>query len=141
MPTLTQHLNVFVGVLGTGVPKLACVRPRAGPLHQHKISKEQHHPEHDPREGPSLTRRSVKTSRGPPQGPSGVAHISRQGRASGVKGIDMEGQSRSRWQDETVSPLVQNRKGRIRVPKVSLPMQQDHGRSPAGQASSLCPHL
>src|SRR3954468_12168731 len=48
-----------VGVLGTGVPRLACLRPAAclewGPsvahLHQHKAQ--------DPREGPSLMRRTT----------------------------------------------------------------------------------
>src|SRR4051812_19785059 len=49
-----------VGVLGTGVPRLACLRPAAwlkwGPsaahLHQHKTQ--------DPREGPSLARRTTR---------------------------------------------------------------------------------
>src|SRR3954466_14718654 len=49
-----------VGVLGTGVPKLACLRPAAwlewGPsaahLHQHKTQ--------DPREGPSLAGRTTR---------------------------------------------------------------------------------
>src|SRR3954468_9008759 len=49
-----------VGALGTGVPRLACLRPAAwlewGPnvahLHQHKAQ--------DPREGPSLARRTTR---------------------------------------------------------------------------------
>src|SRR4051812_13595885 len=51
--------SLGVGVLGTGVPRLACLRPAAwlewGPnvahLHQHKSQ--------DPREGPSLARRTT----------------------------------------------------------------------------------
>src|SRR3954452_4713159 len=49
-----------VGVLGTGVPRLACLRPAAwlkwepsmAHLHQHKAQ--------DPREGPSLARRTTR---------------------------------------------------------------------------------
>src|SRR3954464_10449992 len=55
-----QHW-LAVGVLGTGVPRLACLRPAAwlewGPnvahLHQHKAQ--------DPREGPSLARRTTRS--------------------------------------------------------------------------------
>src|SRR3954464_14832198 len=49
-----------VGVLGTGVPRLACLRPaawlergpRTAPLHQHETQ--------DPREGPSLAGRTTR---------------------------------------------------------------------------------
>src|SRR4051812_34327841 len=55
-----EKMNDHVGVLGTGVPRLACLRPAAwlkwGPsvahLHQHKAQ--------DPREGPSLARRTTR---------------------------------------------------------------------------------
>src|SRR3954470_952674 len=77
----------IVGVLGTGVPRLACLRPAAwhewGPnvahLHQHKVQ--------DPREGPSLARRTTRRflkhallglareeAERPRQGPSRGAH-------------------------------------------------------------------
>src|SRR3954466_4581257 len=53
-------IDIIVGVLRTGVPRLACLRPAAwlewGPnvahLHQHKAQ--------DPREGPSLSRRTTR---------------------------------------------------------------------------------
>ncbi|KAE8766430.1 hypothetical protein D1007_62345 [Hordeum vulgare] len=94
-------------------------RPRDGLLHQPKINRcdvtRESHPER-----PSLARRSsMRTRRGPPQDPSGVGDIPRQGRASGVKGDARKGQASSRWQDEAVSPLVQRRWERTRVPKAS----------------------
>src|SRR4051812_39286631 len=55
-----EKMNDHVGVLGTGVPRLACLRPAAwlewrpsvAHLHQHKAQ--------DPREGPSLARRTTR---------------------------------------------------------------------------------
>ena len=54
------HYFLLVGVLGTGVPRLACLRPTAwqceqactAHLHQQGIQ--------DPREGPSLARRTTQ---------------------------------------------------------------------------------
>src|SRR4051812_14780486 len=55
-----EKMNDHVGVLGTGVPRLACLRPAAwlkwGPSVAHHLQ----HKAQDPREGPSLARRTTR---------------------------------------------------------------------------------
>ena len=71
-PACTLGPGATVGVLGAGVPRLACLRPTAW-LHQR--------PRTAHREGPSLARRTTQGLHG-----SGLTRLAREGRRDQGKG-------------------------------------------------------
>ena len=137
-----------VGVLGTGVPRLACLRPAAwlkwGPntahLHQHKTQ--------DPREGPSLVGRMTRSflRRGLVRLAREEAERSRRGTSRGARDASHDDQGRQAGaspRSVLLSSLVQREQAQARASSKGTcfgatrprPVQRQGGSHCGAQAS------